>query len=297
MKVRESKSGRSFVRRLDALFDAVGMRPLGVVVFFGSAYCLLQLIGLSGSSIRVEAVAVGTMVEHPSRVASFATGVFVKPGDHVDIGTPLVELSPYFLDQRISRLNGEIEQLINESKLAQAQLVVKEERWVDPSMRLRPNRPSLENPTSEFYAKQIESLRLRRNMMIQDRESLLVKSNFSGVIERVTWPGAAVAEGESVATVMPEFAEEIVAYVEPTIDPSMIDSGAAVLIVGDEGSHCNDMAVIRRRGASVEQAPAQLKTFLGNRVHGMPVHISVPQACQLGNGQIVTVDLKNEGTG
>lgn len=297
MKTRKTRIGATLIRRMDRLFDALGMRPLGIVVFAGSAYCLLQLIGLSGTSIRVEAVAVGTMVEHPSKVASFATAVFVKPGDHVDIGAPLVELSPYFLDQRIARFNGEIEQLINESKLAQAQLVIKEERWVDPAMRLRPNRPSLESPTSDFYAKQIESLRARRNMLIEDRDSLLVKSDFEGVVESVTWPGAAVAEGESVATVMPEFAEEIVAYVEPTTDPSMIDAGATVRILGAEGSACRDVAVIRRRGASVEQAPAQLRTFLGSRVHGMPVHISVPQACRLGNGQIVTVDLKNEGTG
>lgn len=297
MKSGRSRNRRTVRKKLDVLFDRLGMRPLGVLVFAGSTYLLLQLIGLTGTSVRVDAVAVGTMVEHPSKVASFSTGVFVKPGDYVDIGTPLVELSPYFLDQKISRLNGEIEQLINESKLAQAQLVVKEERWIEPSMRLRPNRPSLESPTSEFYAKQIESLKMRRNMLIQDRDSLLIKSDFSGVVERVTWPGAAVAEGESVATVMPEFAEEIVAYVEPTIDPGMIDSGASVEIVGAEGSHCNDIAIIRRRGASVEVAPAQLKTFLGGRVHGMPVHISVPEACRLGNGQIVTVDLKNEGTG
>jgi hypothetical protein len=297
MKARKRNTGATLIRAADRLFDALAMRPLGIIVFAGSVYCLLQLIGMSGASIRVEAVAVGTMVEHPSKVASFAIRVFVKPGDHVDIGSPLVELSPYFLDQRIARLNGEIEQLINESKLAQAQLVVKEERWVNPAMRLRPKRPSLESPTADFYAKQIESLRVRRDMLIEDRESLLVKSDFEGVVEKVTWPGAAVAEGGSVATVMPEFADEIVAFVEPTTDPGMIDPGAFVRILGAEGSNCRDVAVIRRRGASVEEAPAQLKTFLGGRVHGMPVHISVPENCRLGNGQIVTVDLKNESTG
>jgi len=281
---------RGILRASDRFFDFIGIRPLGIIVFLSSLFFLVQLVGISNAVIRVEAVAMGAVVEHPSLVDSFATGVFVQPGDYVEIGTPLVELSSHFVDQKIARIDSDMEQLINEYKLVQARLLVKEERWVEPSKRLRPNRPSLESPTSELYEKQLDALRSRRNVLIGDRSSLVVRSSYQGVVKEVTRVGASVAEGESVASVMPEFAEEIVAFVNPTTDPDAIATGASVLIVGAKGPGCNAVGLVRRRGATVSQAPPQLRNFLGSRIHGMPIHISVPASCQLGNGQIVTLD-------
>jgi len=265
------------------------------LVFLSSLLLLVQLVGISNSVIRVEAVAVGTIVEHPSLVSSFATSVFVQPGDHVEVGTALVELSSHFVDQKISRIDSDMEQLINEYKLAQARLLVKEERWVEPAMRLRPNRPSLEQQTSELYEKQLESLRSRRNMLLEDRNSLVVRSNYRGIVREVARVGSSVAEGQSVAAVMPEFAEEIVAFVKPTTDPDAIATGAPVLIVGAKGLGCDAVALVERRGATVAQAPPQLRNFIGSRIHGMPIHISVPASCQLGNGQVVTLDFIKPG--
>ncbi len=284
-----------FIRGTDRIFDSVGVRPLGICVFSLSVFLLVNLVSVSQSVIRVEAVAIGEIVHHPALVASFATEVFVKQGDRVGIGTPLVELSPHFIDQRIGRLDSQMEQLINESKLAQAQLLVKEERWVAPGLRLRPNRPSLEDPTSDFYAKQIESLRTRRDMLLSDRDSLLIKSNFEGIVKEVTRVGSSFAEGDSVASIMPEFAQEIVAFVAPTTDPEAIATGALVRIAGATGPGCSNVGMVRRRGATVREAPAQLRNFFGSKVHGMPIHVSVPPSCRLGNGQIVTLDFTKSG--
>ncbi len=280
------------LRAADILFDSIGMRPLGVAVFAGSAFLVVQLIGASDHAIRADAVAMARRVDHPSQVASFVTAVFVKPGDQVEVGAPLAELSPYFLNQKIERIDLEIEQLINQSKLAQAQLVVDEERWVAPSMRSRPTRPSLEAPTEAYYAKQIAALRLQRSILEEDLEALVIKSSFAGVVHQVAWLGASIAEGASVASVMPAYAEEIIAYVPATSDPRLIANDASAYIVGADATECQSPGIVRRRGASVVEAPAQLTRFL-RPVHGTPFHITVPEACQLGNGQVLAIDFEN----
>jgi multidrug efflux pump subunit AcrA (membrane-fusion protein) len=280
------------LRASDILFDSIGMRPLGVAVFAASVALLIHLIGVSHDAIRADAVAVATQVDHPSQVASFVTTVYVKPGDHVEIGAPLAELSSYFIDQRIERTDSEIEQLINQAKLAQAQLLVDEERWVAPSLRSRPTQPSLAAPTDAYYSKQIEVLRLQRRALEADREALIVKSNSAGVVAQVTWPGASIAEGASVASVMPEYAEEIVAYVPAATDPRLIATDASAYIVGTNTVECQAPGFVRRRGAAVVEAPAQLTRFF-RPVHGTPVHIAVPPACRLGIGQVLVVDFEN----
>jgi multidrug resistance efflux pump len=268
------------------------MRPLGIAVFGGSAALLVHLIGASQSAIRADAVAVARRVDHPSQVVSFVTAVYVNPGDHVGVGTPLAELSPYFINQKVERIDSEIEQLINQSKLAQAQLVVDEERWVAPSLRSRPTRPSLEAPTEAYYSKQIAVLRLQRSVLEADLEALVVKSKFAGVVAQVAWLGASIAEGASVASVMPQYAEEIVAYVPATADPQLIAANASAYIVNADTEGCQSPGVVRSRGAAVEEAPAQLSRFM-RPVHGTPVHIGIPEACRLGNGQVLAIDFES----
>jgi hypothetical protein len=94
---------------------------------------------------------------------------------------------------------------------------------------------------------------------------------------------------------MPEFAQEIVAFVAPTTDPEAIATGALVRIAGATGPGCSNVGMVRRRGATVKEAPAQLRNFFGSKVHGMPIHVSVPPSCRLGNGQIVTLDFTKSG--
>lgn len=289
--------GFRLIRATDHVFDAIGLRPLGIVVFAASAALLVHVIGLSANAIRADGVAVAELVDHPSRVSSFVTRVFVKRGDRVEVGIPLVELSAHFLDQDLLQIDSEIDQLVNESKLAQAKLVVEEERWVARSLRQRPSRPSLENPTAAYYAKQLEVLQTRRDALIENRDALIVRASFSGVVAQVAWLGASITEGESVASLMPEFAEEIVAYAPPRIDPTSFANGVPAFIVGAESPACRSPGRVRSRGAAVEEAPAQLKRLFREPVHGMPVYVSIPRDCRLGNGQVLALDFANGARG
>lgn len=286
-----------FIRMWDSGFDVIGMRPLGITVFAASVALLVHVVGLSANAIRAEGVAVATLVDHPSRVASFVTRVFVRAGDRVEVGAPLVELSSHFIDQDLTRIDLEIEQLINESKLEQARLLVDEERWISPAMRRSPARPSLESPTAAYYSKQIEVMSTRRAALLENREALVVKATFAGVVAQAAWLGASIAEGASVASVMPEFAEEIVAYVPARIDPTTIAEGVSAYIVGAATTECREAGRVRSRGAAVEEAPPQLKRMFRDPVHGMPVHVSIPGDCLLGNGQVLALDFQSEVEG
>jgi hypothetical protein len=285
------RTGVNLIRRItDGVFDGIGMRPLGIIVFAGSVVALLYLSNLHAGTTRSQAVADAQVVDHPARVASFVTEVFVKPGDRVEVGAPLVELSSHFIDQRLERLDVQIEQAINESKLAQARLIVDEKRWIDPGVRIRPDAPSLRSPTEALYAKEIEVLQTRRRFMLEDRENLTVVSNYAGVVASVSWPGSSVGEGKSVASIRPEFADEIVAYVPAATDPATIAEGAMAYIVQPGSIECSRPGVVLRRGAAVDEAPPQLNGFFRNPLHGLPVHISVPAECRLGVGQVLTVE-------
>ena len=293
---RNRTVGERLLRGTDSFFDSVGLRPLGIIVFAASVFALSQLLSMSVSSVRADAVATARIIDHPARVDSYATAVFVKPGDLVDVGTPLVELSPHFIDQDLQELAHETEQVINESRLAQAKLVVDEERWLAPGLRTMPKRPSLEKPTEEYFAKRIEVLNARREALLADRDALTVHSTFRGLVSQVAGLGTWVPAGSSVASVMPEYAEEIIAYVPANSNPGMIPDDSAVYIIGTEIAECRAPARIQRRGAVVEEAPGQLTRMFRGAVHGRPFHISIPENCTLGNGQTLALDFRMEAS-
>jgi multidrug resistance efflux pump len=280
---------RATQRGGDRLSDAISARPLGIVVFGCSLALLIYLqLGMQGS-IRAEAVAHAQRVDHPARVASYVTRVYVRPGDSVEVGAPLVELSPHFINRELSRIDAEVQKLLHESQLAQAKLVVKEQRWVEPGMRMRPDRPSLEAPTEALYARELAVLQTRRNQLLEDREGLTIIASRNGRVVTVAVPGASVAASSSVASLNPELATEIVAYVPAETPPNSVASGAPVRIV-QVGNGCSGRAEVLRRGAGVEEAPGQLRSFFRFPVHGMPIYISVPDSCELGVGQVLTVE-------
>ena len=86
-------------RAIDRVFDALSVRPLGLIVFAGSLVLLVYLELGVAASIRADAVAWAPRVDHPARVASYVANVYVAPGDHVDAGAPMVDLSPHFIDR------------------------------------------------------------------------------------------------------------------------------------------------------------------------------------------------------
>ncbi len=280
---------RSAQRGFGRVFDALGARPFGILVFGLSVALLVYLqVGIAGS-VRADAVALASLIDHPARVASFVTDVYVRAGDAVAVGTPLVDLSPHFINRELSRIDVEVQKLLQESKLAQARLLVEEQRWLDPQMRLRPDRPSLEGPTAALYAKEIAVLQMRRTQLLEDREALTITASFSGHVVVVVEPGSAVAIGSSVASVSPEFAHEIVAYLPSEMGPATIAVGAEVRIARPALA-CRGAAEVLRRGATVQEAPGQLHSLFRFPVHGTPVYISIPSDCQLGVGQVLSVE-------
>jgi hypothetical protein len=284
--------GRIFggsLRAWDRVSDSVSARPHSVLVFFGSVALLLYLQTTSLGSFRAEAVAQAQPLDQPARVSTFVAATFVQPGDQVDVGAPLVELSPYFIDRELAQLDGEIEALLRESRLAQARLLLEEQRWLSPSLRLRPDRPSLEGPTEALYSKRTGLLQTRREQLLEDREGLTILSSHAGRVVRVAPPGSSVAAGSSVASVVAEFADVIVAYVSAQTDLAGIAPGAPVQISRPSLS-CRSAGQVLRRGGAVEEAPNQLRSLFRFPVHGMPVYVSVPPDCKLGVGQVLTVE-------
>jgi multidrug resistance efflux pump len=275
-------------RAYDRVFDWLSARPLSILVFAASVAALVYMQSIDAGHFRVRAVAHSPTVEHPSLVDSYVSKVYVHPGDRVEAGAPLVELSSYFIDQELERVNADIEEVLRESRLAQAQLLVDEQRWLDPSMRSRPNAPSLNKPTEALFAAELRVLTTSRLQLKATRERLTVFSDQGGRVAAVAAVGSPVAIGTSVAAVTPEYAEEIVAYVPAETDPVQIEVGAPVTIVRPR-LLCDEDATVLRRGAAVEQAPAQLTNFLRFPVHGMPVYISIPSDCSIGVGQVLDV--------
>ena len=280
---------RSVTHTLERGFDALRARPLGIAVFLASAALLLYMQVQTQGAIRAEAVARAQQVDHPAHVSSFVTTVYVHAGDIVGVGAPLVDLSSHFIDREIAQLDAEVEKLIHESTLAQARLLVEEQRWLSPGMRLRPDRPSLEKPTEALYAVELAVLHTRRRQLTDDRRQLTIKSARDGRVLTVAAPGSAIAAGGSVASIAPEFAHEIVAYVPSSTQPENIAIGAKVRIARPVGT-CASTAEVLRIGAAVEEAPGQLRGPLRLPLHGMPVYISVPAGCSLGIGQTLTVE-------
>ena len=280
---------RSARRSVDRMFDALGARPLGLVVFALSAVLLVSLqIGI-GSNIRADAIATAETRDHPALVSSFVIDVYVQAGDTVEVGAPLVELSPHFINRELDRIDAEVQKLLQESELAQARLVVKEQRWMDPDTRIRPDRPSLEDPTQLLYARELALLQTRRNQLLEDREALTMTATISGRVGFVMPIGSSVATGGTVATLSPEYAQEIVAYVPSQVLPDAVVVGAPVYVSGSTLA-CSGAGRVLRRGASVEEAPGQLRSMFRFPVHGMPVYVSIPSGCEFGIGQVLGVE-------
>lgn len=290
MATRKSRRGGRVRRAFERLFEGISARPLSMLVFAASVALLVFLQTSSLGRFQARAVASGRVVEHPALVASFVQKVYVQSGDPIDVGAPLADLSPYFVERELQRLDAEIEQVAHEAELERKRLLVDEERWLDAPLRSRPSQPSLVRQTEQLYSAQLELLRTRRTQLLEDRNNLTVKSQSRGRVSLVIPEGSSVAIGTSVASVTPEHAEEIVAYVPSDTEPALIEPGTAVLLSGPGTLSCTALGSVLRRGAGVERAPDQVSGLLRLPVFGLPVYISVPRGCQLGVGQLLTVE-------
>jgi hypothetical protein len=280
MTSRFSAKRNELIRLSDSFFDVIGLRPVGIAVFATSTILFFYLIGLSAGTIHADGVAVAGRVDHPAPVSSFVIRVFVKPGDRAEVGMPLVELSPVGIDQDLTTTDFEIGRLKGRLGLAD----------VGSSETVAPG--DLKHKIG--LEARIEMLRIKRARLLESRAALTIKANFAGIVSEVTWLGASISERASVASVMPEFAEEIIVYVPATSDASAIANGATTYMTSAVSPECRAPGKVRTRGAKVEQAPSQLRQFLGNAVHGMPVHITIPRDCRLVNGQVLALNFRNE---
>jgi multidrug resistance efflux pump len=275
--------------------ERAGVRLVGLVVFLGSVALLASLQSTQVGLFRARAVAQATSIEHPALLPSYVATVHVRPGDAVEPGSVLAELSSHFVDRELTRLEAEIARVARETQLAEAEVVVDEERWLEQSLRRRPNRPSIQAEIIALHEAQIAELSTRRAQLLEDRKNAVIRSRGEGRVSFVAPVGSAVAIGTSVATVVPEHADEIVAYVPVETDPTLIARGVEVRVFDSQVAECRASATVRRRGAGVVEAPGQLERFLGLAVHGLPVYISVPAGCPLGVGQVVTVEFPKAG--
>lgn len=283
-------------RALARLFERTSARPLSVAVFLASALLLVFLQSTQLGRFRARAVAEAQGVEHPALVASYVARVFVRSGDLVEPGAPLAELSPHFIERELAEVNAEIEQLLREAELARARLLVDEERWLDSELRRRPNSPSLGSQTDALFGAQLELLQTRRAQLQDDLHHLTIASESSGRVTTIAPQGSSVAIGSSIASVMPEYAQEIVAYVPPETDPMLVVPGTPVQLAETQSRACREMGSVLRRGAGVAEAPGQLRGLFRTPVHGMPVYISIPDGCQLGPGQVLSVEFPKAGS-
>jgi biotin carboxyl carrier protein len=277
-------------RAVDRGFERLSARPLGIIVFGASVVMLVMLQNSQVGRFRVRALAEARVVEHPAVVQTVVERAHVRPGDLVEAGELMVELSPRFVDIELAEIDAKIEQVRREATLAAAELAIEEERWLNAPDRRRPSRPSLSHESNAFHAARFEFLKTRREALLSDRGELAVKSNLRGRVVATMPLGASVDVGTSVATVAPEYAEEIVAYVPPETNPVLVEIGMRARLLESQVAGCRTYGTVLRTGAGVVEAPRQLRGFLRLPMHGMPVYISVPEGCDLGVGQVLAVE-------
>lgn len=276
-------------------FDRLSARPLSIVVFVASVVLLVQLQSGQQGRFHARGVASATSVQHPALVASYVSSVLVRVGDRVDLGAPLAELSPHFIDRELDQIKLEVKQLLQEAELARVELAVDEERWLDEGLRRQPRRPSLRAETEAVFAARLGQLHGRRKQLLADRDRLVVRSQTDGRVQFILDSGAAVGLGTSIATIIPDRADEIIAFVPAETEPSQVLLGSDARIVSAGSSGCRESAAVRRFGASVLEAPGQLRGPLRLPLYGLPVYLSVPEGCELGVGQVVAVEFARGG--
>lgn len=146
---------------------------------------------------------------------------------------------------------------------------------------------TVEEPLQEARAAELQLLEVRRRALLEDYVRLTVSARTSGRVVSVLEPGSAVNRDTSAASVLPEQATQIVAYITPETSPDAIEAGALVNVAAP----CRGTGQVLRVGATVEQAPGQLSTLLRAPLFGRPLYVSVPRGCSLGVGQVLAVEL------
>jgi len=144
--------------------------------------------------------------------------------------------------------------------------------------------------TVAYYAAEIEVLRVQRERILRDLEASTVRAQAHGRVAVVLPVGAAAQTGVSVATLMPEVASEVVAYLPIDGGTAGVEIGAPVRLSDRHGS-CAALGQVVRFGATVEMAPEHLMNLFRFPIYGLPLYVSVPGSCVLAVGQRVQVEV------
>ncbi len=272
-------------RSWERVNDALGVRPVALMVLVASGFLLIQLTGSAAGQFRVRAVGHAAEVAHAAPLRTTIAEVAVAAGDRIEPGQLLMRLSPEPVDRERAEVERGLEVVAAEARLASLQVQVDEETWLDPEVRSRRGRPSLGPAQRALHEARRAALEQRRDELESLRGALEVRAELAGIVLRVAPNGAGVDRGDELVSIVPARATEVVAYIASDTDPEAIAIGAPAWL---EGAACSARGRVLRSGARVEEAPGQLRELSVLPVFGVPVFLTVPEGCSLGVGQVVT---------
>ncbi|MDX9720519.1 MAG: hypothetical protein RBU37_07220 [Myxococcota bacterium] len=143
----------------------------------------------------------------------------------------------------------------------------------------------------QYHAAIIESLRLQRDALQAELKHTVITARSDGRVSALLGVGASVTMGLSVASVLPEQASEVVAFVDPADLREGLTAGQEARIV-TPNAWCEGAFSVLRVGAAVEQAPLQLEGVLRTPVFGVPVYLQPPEHCAVFIGQALTLEFE-----
>jgi multidrug resistance efflux pump len=151
----------------------------------------------------------------------------------------------------------------------------------------------LTETTQSYYQAELELLQRRRAHLAELLASLQIKARHGGRVQAIAAVGSPAAPGQSLVSLLPRFAPEVVAWFPPETNPASLTEGTPVTLRAGQ-RRCASAGQVVRVGASVQAAPPQLPApLLGvGATTGLPVYITVPQNCPLGVGQLIQASLQ-----
>ncbi len=145
---------------------------------------------------------------------------------------------------------------------------------------------SVVEATARLYETELDVLNRRRENLDREIEQLTIKARVAGVVTALVMEGTAVRPGDSVATIVPTRAVEVVAYAPPDLPPPTLGGNVAFSIILGDGRHCDGAGSPISTGL-VEAKPGQLMSVMSFAAYGFPIHVSLPPSCRLPVGQVV----------
>jgi len=140
--------------------------------------------------------------------------------------------------------------------------------------------------TARLYETELDLLNRRRESLDRQIEQLTIKARVPGVVTALITEGTTIRPGDSIATIVPTRAAEVIAYAPPDLPPPTLTANVHYSVVLGDGRHCDGVGSPISTGL-VEPKPGQLVSFTSFAGFGFPIHVSLPESCRLPVGQVV----------